>query len=74
MNNFIYPKFVFLYLAGFFEAVTLISSRKILAFSGSLDAMLLLNLIHKKFQKCFHKAYLLSSTLSSGLFPGGQLI
>lgn len=53
LKHFIYPKFAFLYLVGFFKTITLISIRNILSFDGSLDAMVLLNLIHKRFQQIF---------------------
>jgi len=58
----------------FFKTVILISNRNILAFDGSWDAMMLLNLIHKRFQKMLSQGLPFVFYLSSGLSPGGQLI
>lgn len=52
MSNLIYEKFFFLYLVAFLNC-HLKLSKKIFAFNMTLDATVLLNLIHKRFQKMF---------------------
>lgn len=52
MSNLIYQKFLFLYLAAFLNC-HLKLQQKDFAFDVSLNATVLLNLIHKRFQKIF---------------------